>query len=215
MESKVEMEEGMNRFGEEARVLRSRLILRTKEDYVKAFGLNVDGCEVFDNPKEQGIIIKCPISGNRYQLYEAVFIEENASEGLYVMYPSWIDYHPYLERWKAGNGWRSMSISEIQEERRKARREEEADRVFNAMELMTKLCYPIALIISPALTITEVLTGESWFGALSIVLSAIACGMLIGGADFGPRSRPIVGLIALLEIPVSLLLGLALWGGMI
>lgn len=215
MESKVEMEEGMNRFGEEARVLRSRLILRTKEDYIKAFGLNVDGCEVFDNPKEQGIIIKCPISGNRYQVYEAVFVEENASEGLYVMYPSWIDYHPYLERWKAWNGWRSMRLSEIQEERRKARREEEADRIFNALELITKLCYPIALIISPALIITGVLTGESWFGALSIGLSAIACGMLIGSADFGPRSRAIVGLIALLEIPVSLLLEAAMWAGMI
>ena len=58
------MEEGMNRFGEEVRVLRSERILRTREDYVKAFGLNVDGCEVFDNPKEQGIIalLEIPVS---------------------------------------------------------------------------------------------------------------------------------------------------------
>lgn len=209
------MEEGMNRFGEEARVLRTRIILRTKEDYINAFGLNVDGCEVFDNPKEQGIIIKCPISGNRYQLYEAIFVEENVSEGLYVMYPSWIDYHPYLERWKVRNGWRTMSLSEIREESRKSRMEEDGDRVFNGLELIAKACYPIALTISPALIITAFLTGESFLSGLSIFLSAIACGVLIGGADFGPRSRPIVGLIALVEIPVSLLLGVALLVGMI
>ena len=209
------MEEGLNRFGEEARVLRTRIILRTKEDYINAFGLNVDGCEVFPNLEEEGICIKCPISGNRYQLYEAIFVEKNASEGLYVMYPSWIDYRPYLERWKARNGWRTMSLSEIRDESRKARREEDGDRVFNVLDLISKACYPIALTVCPALIITAVLTGQSWLAGLSIFLSAIACGVLIGGADFGPRSRPIVGIIALVEIPVSLLLGVALWAGMI
>lgn len=209
------MEDGMNRFGEEARVLRTRIILRTREDYVNAFGLNVDGCKVFPNPKEEGICIKCPISGNGYQLYEAIFVEENASEGLYVMYPSWIDYRPYLERWKARNGWRSMSLSEIRDASRKARMEEEGDRAFSVLELIAKACYPIALTVCPALIITAVLTGHSWLACLSIVLSAIACGVLIGSADFGPRSRPIAGLIALVEMPVSLLLGVALWAGMI
>lgn len=177
--------------------------------------MNVDGCKVFPNTEEEGICIKCPISGNRYQLYKAIFVEESASEGLYVMYPSWIDYHPYLERWKARNGWRSMSLSEILEESRKARREEEGDRAFNALELIAKACYPIAITVCPALIITAVLTGHSWLAGLSTFLSAIACGVLIGSADFGPRSRPIVGLIALVEMPVSLLLGVALWAGMI
>ena len=108
-----------------------------------------------------------------------------------------------------------MSLSEIRDESRKARREEDGDRVFNVLDLISKACYPIALTVCPALIITAVLTGQSWLAGLSIFLSAIACGVLIGGADFGPRSRPIVGIIALVEIPVSLLLGVALWAGMI
>ena len=93
--------------------------------------------------------------------------------------------------------------------------EEDGDMVFNGLELIAKACYPIALTISPALIITAVLTGVSFLSGLSTFLSAIACGVLIGGADFGPRSRPIVGLIALVEIPVSLLFGVALLAGMI
>ena len=54
------MEEGMNRFGEEVRVLRSKRILRTRDDYVKAFDLNVDGCKVFPNPEEEGIYSSAP-----------------------------------------------------------------------------------------------------------------------------------------------------------
>lgn len=52
------MEEGLNRFWEEVRVLRSKRILRTREDYVKAFGLNVDGCKVFPKATKETALMR-------------------------------------------------------------------------------------------------------------------------------------------------------------
>ena len=209
------MEEGMNRFGEEVRVLRSKRILRTREDYVKAFGLNVDGCEVFPNPEEEGIYIKCPLSGRRFQVYKAILITENAFEGLYVFYPSWIDYRPYLERWKKKHHWRTMTPSEVQEARKKVRMESIDDSEQRAFFVFCVVLYAIALLVSPALIVTAVLTHDSSIALANMWLCAMESGILLGSADFGPRANPIIGIIALIEIPVSLVFFAMILGGSI
>lgn len=209
------MEEGMNRFGEEVRVLRSKRILRTRDDYVKAFGLNVDGCKVFPNPEEEGIYIKCPLSGGRFQVYKAILITENAFEGLYVFYPSWVDYRPCLERWKKKHHWRTMTQSEIQEALKKVRIESIDDSEQRAFFVFCVVLYAIALLVSPALIVTAVLTHDSSLALGNMWLCAMASGILIGSADFGPISNQIIGIIALLEIPVSLVFFAMIFGGSI
>lgn len=209
------MEEGLNRFGEEVRVLRSKRILRTREDYVKAFGLNVDGCKVFPNPEEEGIYIKCPLSRGGWQIYKATLICENAFEGLYVFYPSWIDYHPYLEQWKAKNRhWKAMTPSEIQEAQRKARREVDSDCAYDGLKVLFVLNILIVSVVSPALIVTALLTGEWEFGFANAWLCALAGGVSLGTNDYGPRGSLIVGLIALAEMPISIgAIGvMVLWG---
>ena len=209
------MEEGMNRFGEEVRVLRSKRILRTREDYVKAFGLNVDGCKVFPNQEEEGIYIKCPISGGKFQFYKAILIDERAFDGLYVFYPSWIDYRPFLERWKKKHHWRTMIPSEVQEARKKVRMESIDDSEQRAFFVFCVVLYAIALLVSPALIVTAILIHDSSIALANMWLCAMASGILIGSADFGPISNQIIGIIALLEIPVSLVLFAMIFGGFI
>ena len=198
------MEEGMKRFGEEVRVLMSKRILRTREDYVKAFGLNVDGCKVFPNPEEEGIYIKCPISEGWFQVYKAILIDERAFDGLYVFYPSWIDYRPFVERWKKKHHWRTMTPSEVQEARKKVRMESIDDSEQRAFFVFCCALYAIALLVSPALIVTAVLTHDSSLALGNMWLCATASAILIGSADYGPSANPIIGIIALLEIPVSL-----------
>lgn len=198
------MEDGMKRFGEEVRVLMSKRILRTREDYVKAFGLNVDGCKVFPNPEEEGIYIKCPISEGWFQVYKAILIDERAFDGLYVFYPSWIDYRPFVERWKKKHHWRTMTPSEVQEARKKVRMESIDDSEQRAFFVFCCALYAIALLVSPALIVTAVLTHDSSLALGNMWLCATASAILIGSADYGPSANPIIGIIALLEIPVSL-----------
>lgn len=150
----MEEVEGLNRFGEEVRVLRSKRILRTREDYVTAFGLNVDGCKVFPNQEEEGIYIKCPLSEGRFQIYKAILIDERAFDGLYVFYPSWVDYHPFVERWKKRHHWKSMTLAEIQKARRKIRIEDYDDSHQRAFFVFCAILYAITLLVSPALIVT-------------------------------------------------------------
>lgn len=198
------MEEGMNRFGEEVRVLRSKRILRTREDYVKAFGLNVKGCKVFPNPEEEGIYIKCPLSGGRFQVYKAILITENAFEGLYVFYPSWVDYRPFLDKWKKKHHWKTMTPSEVQEARKKVRIESIDDSEQRAFFVFCVVLYAIALLVSPSLIVTAVLTHDWSLAKGNMWICATVSGILIGSADFGPRPNSIIGIIALIECPVSL-----------
>ena len=198
------MEEGMNRFGDEVRVLMSKRILRTREDYVKAFGLNVDGCNVFPNQEEEGIYIKCPITGGGFQVYKAILIDERAFDGLYVFYPSWVDYHPFVERWKKKHHWRTMTPSEIQEARKKVRIESIDDSEQMAFFVFCCVLYALALLVSPALIVTAVLTHDSSLALGNTWLCAMASGTLLPSSEFGPRPNSIIGIIALIECPVSL-----------
>ena len=209
------MEEGMNRFGEEVRILRSKRILRTQDDYVKAFGLNVDGCKVFPNPEEEGIYIKCPLIGGRFQVYKAILITENAFEGLYVFYPSWVDYRPCLESWKKKHHWRTMTPSEVQEARKKVRIESIDDSEQRAFFMFCVVLYAIAILVSPALIVTAVLTHDSSLALVSMWLCAFASGILLPSSDFGPRPNPIIGIIALIECPVSLAFFVMIFAGLI
>ena len=209
------MEEGMNRFGDEVRVLRSKRILRTREDYVKAFGLNVDGCKVFPNQEEEGIYIKCPITEGGFQVYKAILIEERAFDGLYVFYPSWVDYHPFVEQWKKKHHWRTMTQSEVQEARKKVRMESIDDSEQRAFFVFCAVLYAITLLVSPALIVTAVLTHDSSIALANMWLCAMASGILIGSADFGPISNQIIGIIALIECPVSLAFFVMILGGFI
>lgn len=197
------MEDGLNRFGEEVRILMSKRILRTQEDYVKAFGLDVDGCKVFPNPEEEGIYIKCPLTKGRFQVYKAILIDERAFDGLYVFYPSWVDYRPYLERWKNKHHWKSMTLSEVLEARKKVRMESIDDSEQRAFFVFCAVLYAIALLASPALIVTAVLTHDSSIAQANIWLCATVSGILIGSADFGPKANPIIGIIALIEGMVS------------
>ena len=209
------MEEGMNRFGEEVRVLRSKRILRTQEDYVKAFGLNVEGCKVFPNPEEEGIYIKCPLSGGRFQVYKAILITENAFEGLYVFYPSWVDYRPFLDKWKKKHHWKTMTPSEVQEARKKVRMESIDDSEQRAFFVFCAVLYAVTFLVIPALIVTAVLTHDSSIALGNMWLCAMASGILIGSADFGPRANPIIGIIALIEFPVSIALFVMIFAGLI
>jgi hypothetical protein len=198
------MEERMNRFGEEVRILRSKRILRTRDDYVKAFGLNVDGCKVFPNQEEEGIYIKCPLSGGGWQVYKAILITENAFEGLYVFYPSWIDYRPYLERWKKKHHWKTMTLSEVQEARKKVLMESIDDSEQREFFVFCAVLYAITFLVSPALIVTAVLTHDSSLALGNTWICAMASGILLLSADLGPRPNSIIGIIALIECPVSL-----------
>lgn len=209
------MEEGMNRFGEEVRVLRSKRILRTREDYVKAFGLNVEECKVFPNQEEEGIYIKYPISGGRFQVYKAILIAENAFDGLYVFYPSWVDYRPFVERWKKKHHWRTMTPSELQEARKKVRIESIDDSEQRAFFVFCAVLYVLALLVSPALIVTAVLTNDSSLALVSMWLCSFASGILLPSSDFGPRPNSIIGIIALIECPVSLAFFVMIFAGLI
>lgn len=209
------MEEGLNRFGEEVRILKSKRILRTQDDYVKAFGLNVEGCKVFPNPEEEGIYIKCPLSEGRFQVYKAILIDERAFDGLYVFYPSWVDYLPYLESWKKKNHWKTMTLSEVQEARKKVRMESIDDSEQRAFFVFCLVLYAITLLVSPALIVTAVLTHDCSLAPCNALICATVSGILIGSADFGPRANPIIGIIALLEIPVSLAFFIMILEGLI
>ena len=206
------MEKGMNRFGEEVRVLRSKRILRTREDYVKAFGLNVDGCKVFPNQEEEGIYIKCPISGGGFQVYKAILIDERAFDGLYVFYPSWVDYRPFVECWKKKHHWRTMTLSEIQEARKKVRVESIDDSEQRAFFVFCCVLYAIALLVSPALIATAVLTHDASIACVNMWLCATVSGILLGSSDFGPRANAIIGIIALIECPVSIAFFVMIFG---
>ena len=209
------MEEGMNRFGEEVRVLRSKRILRTREDYVKAFGLNVDGCKVFPNQEEEGIYIKCPISLGKFQVYKAILIDERAFDGLYVFYPSWVDYRPFVDRWKKKHHWRTMTPSEVQEARKKVRIESIDDSEQRAFFVFCIVLYVLALLVSPALIVTAVLTHDWSLAQVNTLLCAAASGILLPSADFGPRPNAIIGIIALIECPISLAFFVMILGGLI
>lgn len=198
------MEDGINRFGEEVRVLRSKRILRTREDYVKAFGLNVEGCKVFPNQEEEGIYIKCPITGGGVQVYKAILIDERAFDGLYVFYPSWVDYRPFVERWKKKHHWITMTPSEVQEARKKVRVESIDDSEQRAFFVFCVVLYVLALLVSPALIVTAVLTHDSSIALGNTWLCAMASGILLPSSDFGPRPNSIIGVISLIECPVSL-----------
>ena len=209
------MEDGLNRFGEEVRVLRRKRILRTRDDYVKAFCLNIDGCKVFPNQEEEGIYIKCPLSGGRFQVYKAILIAENAFEGLYVFYPSWVDYRPFLDKWKKKHHWKTMTPSEVQEARKKVRMESIDDSEQRAFFVFCAILYAVTLLVIPALIVTAVLTHNSSIALANMWLCAMASGILIGSADFGPRANPIIGIIALIECPVSLAFFIMIFGGFI
>lgn len=209
------MEEGMNRFGEEVRVLRSKRILRTRDDYVKAFGLNVDGCKVFPNQEEEGIYIKCPISLGGFQVYKAILIDERAFDGLYVFYPSWVDYRPFVDRWKKKHHWKPMTQSEVQEARKKVRIESIDDSEQRAFFVFCVVLYALAFLVSPALIVTAVLTHDSSIARGNMWLCATASGILIGSADFGPKANSIIGIIALIECPISLAFFVMILAGLI
>lgn len=209
------MEEGMNRFGEEVRVLRSKRILRTREDYVKAFGLNVDGCKVFPNQEEEGIYIKCPISLGGFQVYKAILIEERAFDGLYVFYPSWVDYNPFVDRWKKKHHWKTMTLSEVQEARKKVRIESIDDSEQRGFFVFCYVLYAITFLISPALIVTAVLTHDSSIAQVNTLLCAAVSGILLGSSEFGPKANPIIGIIAMIESQVSLAFFIMIFGGLI
>lgn len=209
------MEEGLNWFGEEVRVLRSKRILRTREDYVKAFGLNVDGCKVFPNQEEEGIYIKCPISLGKFQVYKAILIDERAFDGLYVFYPSWVDYRPFVERWKKKHHWRTMTPSQVQEARKKVRIESIDDSEQRAFFVFCVVLYAITLLVSPALIVTAVLTHDSSIAQANIWLCATVAGILLGTNEFGPRANIVIGIIAFYESQISLAFFIMIFGGLI
>lgn len=181
------MEEGLNRFGEEVRVLRSKRILRTQDDYVKAFGLNVNGCKVFPNPEEEGIYIKCPINGGEFQVYKAILIDERTFDGLYVFYPSWVDYRPFVERWKKKHHWRTMTQSEVLEARKKVRMESIDDSEQRAFFVFCCVLYAIALLVSPALIVTA-------FGGRLRKLTPLECMRLMGFSDKDEQAMRSIGM---------------------
>lgn len=205
----------MNRFGEEVRVLRSKRILRTREDYVKAFGLNVEGCKVFPNPEEEGIYIKCPISLGKFQVYKAILIDERAFDGLYVFYPSWVDYRPFVDRWKKKHHWKTMTLSEVLEARKKVRMESIDYSEQRAFFVFCVVLYAITFLVSPALIVTAVLTHDSSIVKGNMWLCATASGILLGTSEFGPKANPIIGIIAMIESQVSLAFFVMIFGGLI
>ena len=108
-----------------------------------------------------------------------------------------------------------MIPSEVKEARKKVRMESIDDSEQRAFFVFCAILYAVTLLVSPALIVTAILTHDSSIALANMWLCAMASGILIGSADFGPISNQIIGIIALLEIPVSLVLFAMIFGGFI
>lgn len=97
-----------------------------------------------------------------------------------------------------------MTPSEVQEARKKVRMESIDDSEQRAFFVFCAILYAITFLVSPALIVTAVLTHDSSLALGNMWLCATASAILIGSADYGPSANPIIGIIALVEIPVSL-----------
>ena len=97
-----------------------------------------------------------------------------------------------------------MTLSEVQEARKKVSIDSIDDSEQRAFFVFCAILYAITFLVSPALIVTAVLTHDSSLALANMWLCATASGILIGSADFGPIANQIIGIIALIEIPVSL-----------
>lgn len=207
--------ERLAKFGEKVLIVRTDKVLLSAEDYSSAFGLDFGGCKVFQNTISDGIFVKNPIGRGRYQMYEAILEEEGIGEALYVFHPSWVDYHPFVEQWKKKHHWRTMTPSEVQEARKKVRIESNDDSEQRAFFVFCVVLYALALLVSPSLIVTAVLTHDSSIAQVNTLLCAAASGILLPSADFGPRPNAIIGIIALIECPISLAFFVMIFAGLI
>lgn len=208
--------ERLAKFGEKVLIVRTDKVLLSAEDYSSAFGLDFDGCKVFQNTISEGIFVKNPIGRGRYQMYEAILEEEGIGEALYVFHPVWVDYRPFLEDWKRMNGWKTIPLGQLDEARMKAAKDARAERIFASLERITKSGYPIALLVCPALIAAGVFLGISELLLLSAFLAAYSSGVLLGGsANGGSRARGIVGIAATIEFGAALIVGALAMCGLI
>lgn len=208
--------ERLAKFGEKVLVVKTDKVLLSAEDYASAFGLDFEGCKVFQNPISEGIFVRNPIGRGMYQMYEALLEEEGIGDALYVFHPVWVDYHPYLADWKRRNKWKTIPPGQLDEARRNAARDARAERIFASLERITKSGYPIALLVCPALIFAGVLTGVAELLFPSAWLAAYSTGVLIGGsANGGSRARGIVGIAAALEFGAAFIVGALVMCGLI
>lgn len=207
--SEREFEEGrLAKFGEKVLVIKTDKVLMSAEDYASEFGLDFEGCKVFQNPISDGIFVRNPIGRGRYQMYEAMLEEEGIGEALYVFHPVWVDYRPFLEDWKIKNGWKTIPPGQLDDARREAAKDARAERIFASLERITKSGYPIAILVCPALIAAGALLGVAELLFLSAFLAAYSAGVLLGGsADGGSRARGIVGIAATIEFGAALIVG--------
>ena len=97
-----------------------------------------------------------------------------------------------------------MTPSEVQEARKKVRIESIDDSEQRAFFVFCVVLYVLALLVSPSLIVTAVLTHDSSLALGNTWICAMASGILLPSSDFGPRPNSIIGVIALIECPVSL-----------
>lgn len=208
--------ERLAKFGEEVLVVKTDKVLLSAEDYASAFGLDFDGCKVCQNPVSEGIFVRNPIGRGRYQMYEALLEEEGIGDALYVFHPVWVDYRPFLDDWKARNGWKTIPPGQLDEARREAAKDARAERIFASLERITKSGYPIALLVCPSLIAAGALLGLAELLFLSALLAAYSAGVLLGGsANGGSMARGIVGIAAAIEFGASLIVGAIAMCGLI
>lgn len=208
--------ERLAKFGEEVLVVKTDKVLLSAEDYASEFGLDFEGCKVFQNTIDEGIFVKNPIGRGRYQMYEAILEEEGIGEALYVFHPVLVDYRPFLEDWKRRNGWKTIPPGQLDDARREAAKDARAERIFASLERITKSGYPIAILVCPALIAAGVLLGVAELLFMSALLAAYSAGVLLGGSsDGGSRARGIVGIAATIEFGAALIVGALAMCGLI
>lgn len=208
--------ERLAKFGEKVLVVKTDKVLLSADDYASAFGLDFEGCKVFQNQISEGIFVRNPIGRGMYQMYEAILEEEGIGEALYVFHPVWVDYRPFLEDWKRRNEWKTIPPGQLDEARMKAAKDARAERIFASLERITKSGYPIALLVCPALIAAGALLGVAELLFPSALLAAYSAGVLLGGsANGGSRARWIVGIAATIEFGASLIVGALAMCGLI
>lgn len=204
------------KFGEDVLVVKTDKVLMSADDYASAFGLDFEGCKVFQNPIREGISVRNPIGRGRYQMYEALLEDEGIGEALYVFHPVWVDYRPFMEDWKIKNGWKTIPQGQLDDARREAAKDAREERIFASLERITKSGYPIALLVCPALIAAGLLAGLAELLFTSALLSAYSAGVLLGGsANGGSRARCIVGIAATIEFGAALIVGAIAMCGLI
>ena len=108
-----------------------------------------------------------------------------------------------------------MTPSEVQEARKKVRIESIDDSEQRAFFVFCAVLYVLAILVSPALIVTAVLTHDSSIARANIWLCAAVSGILLGSSEFGPKANPIIGIIAMIESQVSLAFFIMIFGGLI